>query len=405
MPPLSLVLLGVAFLLLLAAVHPFVTYPLSLMVLRRLRPRPLTAPANDHVTENFALCVCAYNEEAVIRDKVENMLDLRRTLGGELEILVYVDAASDRTAEILREYRNRITLVVSPERRGKTHGMNLLAGMAKAPLLVFTDANVMVDRQALPNLRTYFADPTVGCVCGHLIYVNGKTTATAETGSLYWKLEEFIKQLETDTGSAMGADGSLFAIRSRLHRAVPTDAIDDMFLSFNILCDGYRVVRAPDVLAYEQTATVAGEEFRRKIRIAAQSFFLHRRLWPRLSRLDGINLYKYVSHKLLRWITIYNLAGAGVFGLAGIALSPEPQLAANLIAAGTVGFLLAWRLKLRPVPQVADILMAFLATGIGVWRSLRGARFQTWTPAASVRSFAQPVPANSSLSPSRTMRS
>ncbi|HYD32632.1 MAG TPA: glycosyltransferase family 2 protein [Azospirillaceae bacterium] len=389
----ALALFGLAALFLAAALHPFTTYPLSLMALRRLWPEPLApeivTPADRQ--ETFAVCVCAYNEETVIRAKVENLLAMRKALGG-LEILVYVDAATDRTAAILREYQDELTLLVSPERRGKTYGMNLLVRMAKADVVIFTDANVIVDPQMIGNLKSYFADPSVGCVCGHLIYTNGDDNATAQSGSLYWKLEEAIKQMESETGSAMGADGSLFAIRRRLHKPVPPDIIDDMFVSFNILLAGHRVVRAPDVLAFEQTTTSAGDEFRRKIRIACQSFNIHRMLWPRLKRMPMLDVYKYVSHKLLRWLTIYNLALAGLFTIAGVAVLPHPLPAALALGLGTATFVAGWAMKLKPMPQIVDILTAFLGTGIGVWRSLRGARFQTWTPAASVRVMPQVTP-------------
>src|SRR6185295_2273749 len=113
---------------------------------------------------------------------------------------------------------------------------------------------------------------------------------TAETGSLYWRLEEAIKRLESETGSVMGADGSIFAIRRALHRPPPPDIIDDMYVSLAIACDGHRVVRAGDARAEEESVGRSGEEFRRKVRISCQAFNVHRLLWPRLKRLDAVSL-------------------------------------------------------------------------------------------------------------------
>ncbi len=109
--------------LVLLAMHPFTTYPLSLRLLARWRPQPVRGGAE--APRRVALCVCAYNEERVIRAKVENMLAMRGAIPS-LEVLVYLDGASDRTAEILDGYRDRLQLVVSSERHGKTHGMNTL---------------------------------------------------------------------------------------------------------------------------------------------------------------------------------------------------------------------------------------------------------------------------------------
>lgn len=371
---------------LLLAQHPFVTYPLSLHGLRLLR-RPPAAPAvapEPAAAPSFAICMCAYNEEAVIAAKIANLLALREQEPG-LEILVHVDAATDRTAEILSAYADRITLQVSAERRGKTAGMNSLVARTTASIIVFTDANVMLDAGALAALRRHFADPGVGCVCGNLIYVNGDDSVTAATGSLYWRFEEAIKRLEGETGSVMGADGSLFAIRHHLHHAPPEHIIDDMYVSFRILCDGYRIVQATDVKAYEKSATSPGEEFRRKQRIACQAFNVHRLLWPRLRRLDGLSLYQYLSHKLLRWLCIYLLVLAFASLELGLVLAGQGLAAAVL--AGLLGLVLAigYRFPLKPFAQIFDILAVLTAVGLGVWRSLRGERFQTWTPAASVR--------------------
>ena len=362
-------------------IYPFVIYPALLALLARVAPRPLIAGAPP--AGRVALCVCAYNEVGVIRRKVENMLAQRAAVPG-LEILVYVDAASDGTAAILREYEPRIRLHVSPARHGKTHGMNLLVASTDAEFVVFTDANVMFAPDAIPRLLAPFADPAVGCVCGHLVYVSSTASATAETGSLYWRLEEAIKRLESATGSAMGADGSIFAIRRALHRPPPPDIIDDMYVSLAIACDGKRVVRAGDARAEEESVGRPAEEFRRKVRISCQAFNVHRLLWPRLKRLDAVSLWKYVSHKLLRWFAIYLLAAGALLLAAGLALASAWATLALLAGIG-VATLVAAAAGFGPARKLTEVASALAATGLGVWKSIRGERFQTWTPAASIR--------------------
>ncbi len=379
-------LLVLAAVLAALGVHPFTTYPASLALLARLRARPIRQAA-DPAAGRVALCVCAYNEASIIRAKAENMLAMRAE-NPDLALLIYIDAASDDTARILRDYADRIEVVVSPARHGKTHGMNTLVAASGADIVVFSDANVMFAPGAVGRLLRRFADPEIGCVCGHLIYTTaeaGAASATAATGSLYWRLEEKIKQLETDSGSTMGADGSIFAIRRALHRPPPADIIDDMFVSLSILCDGHRVVRAADAIAYEATVSTPREEFRRKIRIACQAFNVHRLLWPRLRRLPAIDCYKYVSHKLLRWFAAFLLAGAGVALLAGLAALRAWTACQVLIAAGCVAVVAGLLMPNGIAGKLLDIAGAFTATGLGVLRSLRGDRFQTWTPPSSAR--------------------
>lgn len=374
-----LVVLGSVCLLL--AMHPFVTYPLSLLLMRRRAPQQ---PAAAQPAPSFAICMCAYNEERVIERKVENLLELRER-EPQLQILVYVDASTDRTAEILRRYQDRIELHVADERHGKTHGMNLLSARATADVLVFTDANVLLDLNCLADLRAHFADPTVGCVCGNLTYVNAGESVTAASGSLYWRFEEALKRLESRSGSMMGADGSIFAMRRELRRAPPDHIIDDMYVSLMVLVAGQRVIQARDVKAYEESVTSAGEEFGRKVRIACQAFNVHRLVWPALRQLDVLTRYKYVSHKLLRWLSIYFLGAAALAYLLALLVAGQVGLAVAALALTALGALLGSRWSIQPFAQLVDLLTALTGAGLGVWRSLRGERFQTWQPATSIR--------------------
>jgi cellulose synthase/poly-beta-1,6-N-acetylglucosamine synthase-like glycosyltransferase len=375
------VLGGLSFIL---ALHPFLSYPLSLRFLRWTIPsRPIQVDATV-ATPRIAICTCAYNEERNIDAKLRNLIGLRESTPN-LEILVYVDAATDATAEIAQRFRDQITLQVATERFGKTHGMNFLVGLTQADVIVFTDANVMLDPTALLRLIPYFSDAEVGCVCGRLTYTNSGESVTSSTGSIYWRLEESIKQLECQLGSTMGADGSLFAIRRSLHHPPPDHIIDDMYVSFRILCDGYRVIQVTDVRAYEESISVAAEEFRRKARIACQAFNVHRLLWPRIRVLNALNIYMYLSHKLIRWFSIYLLAAAVLCFVTGLSLAGLRSEAIAVVVALVVTISVGYRWSISPFSQITDLLTALLGTGLGVWRSLRGEVYQTWKPAASIR--------------------
>jgi cellulose synthase/poly-beta-1,6-N-acetylglucosamine synthase-like glycosyltransferase len=378
----ALLILG--FVALLLAMHPFVSYPCSLLMLKALRNRRRPRLEAAHRPLTFAICMCAYNEEAVIEAKVANLLRLKER-HPDLKILIYVDASSDRTAALLQPHRAVIDLHVAAERHGKTHGMNLLAARTDADVLVFTDANVVLDMSCIDDLTRHFADPEAGCVCGNLNYTNGSTSVTASSGTLYWRFEEAVKRLETETGSALCADGSIFAIRRALRRAPPDHIIDDMYVSLMVLVDGYRVVQARDVRAYEASATDVAEEFGRKVRIACQAFNVHRLLWPRLRKLDALTRYKYVSHKLLRWLGIYFLTlAAGAFIAAAVAAGHTAS-ALTGIALVLIAAIVGYRWSVKPIAQLVDLIIAIAGAGVGVWRSVRGERFQTWTPASSVR--------------------
>jgi cellulose synthase/poly-beta-1,6-N-acetylglucosamine synthase-like glycosyltransferase len=375
-------LVAVFLICVLLVLHPYVTYPLSLMVVRRFRPKPLNSTLPEPTT--FAVVCCVYNERKVIDQKIENMRAVRDALG-DCQLLIHSDASSDGTNEVLQSVAGEFTLSLAEGRSGKSAGMNRLLSMTKADIVIYTDANVMIDPVAVRNLPRYFRDKDVGCVTGHLLYENAEESQTAKVGALYWRHEEWVKQLESDTGSVMGADGSLFAIRRELHRPTPADIIDDFFTSMSILCSGYRLVRGADFLAYERAASVRQDEFRRKVRIACRAFNCHRLLWPRIAKLDGLSVYKYLSHKYMRWLAGYFLAigAAASAAIVLVALGVLPFVIYVLLLAG--GAFAADRFNLPIVTSLWEIMVAMWATAIGVYKSLRGERFQTWTVASSTR--------------------
>jgi cellulose synthase/poly-beta-1,6-N-acetylglucosamine synthase-like glycosyltransferase len=377
------IFIGLFVVFLLLSVHPFVTYPLSLMLFRR-RQSP---PAVQSSLPTFAICVCAYNEERTIVEKARNMIAVADAVP-QCELFIYVDGASDRTVERLEPFKDRINVVAAEVRRGKSHGMNVLVEKCAADIVVFTDANVELDRNVLPEIAPWFSDPSVGCVCGHLVYSNPDESAMSSSGSLYWRIEEAIKQLESDAYSVIGADGSLFAIRRTAHHVVPDDIIDDFYVSMKILIDGLRVVRAPKALAFEKSATSTYDEFRRKIRIACQAFNVHRLIWPQIWPRPAL-AYCYVSHRLLKWMIGYNLLLAGLFFLLAMlsVFPPTPVLAAFLLIAAAFAVLVA--AKFGPALKTLAMLLSFAGTAWGVWRSVRGDKFQTWTPTPSARASGQ----------------
>jgi cellulose synthase/poly-beta-1,6-N-acetylglucosamine synthase-like glycosyltransferase len=375
------VLLCAAVVMLLVGLHPYLTYPITLCVVPK---RPIARGRSPAQVGPISICFCAYNEERVLPQKLENLRRLKDR-HPQLEVLAYVDGASDRTGELLSAAREFVQLDWSRTRRGKSHGMNRLVARASTDLVVFTDANVILDEHALERLVPYFADPEVGCVCGHLLYTNPDDSGTAATGSLIWRWEEMLKAVESARGSVMGADGSLFAMRRELHRPVPDDIIDDLYLSLSILCQGKRVIRAEDVLAHENSLTDPWNEFRRKVRIACQAYNVHRLLWPRLRRLGPRTVYMYLSHRYLRWLMPFMLAISAACLVGSLVLLLPIVWFASLLVAG--GFLLASAVGLRlwPFTMLTPLTLSLAGVALGVLQSIRGERFQTWESSNSFR--------------------
>ena len=388
---------GVLTLIALAlAIHPYITFPLSLLVLDRLRRNPQApvnadnkpvAPEDNSPQPRIAILLCVHNEEQVIEARLLNLIALADKMPGT-EILVYTDGSTDGTVDIVRQFGERILLHVSHERYGKTYGMNLLVTLTNAQLIVFTDAAVQMSTDSLSNMVRHFDADDIGCVCGRIIAVNrgqnDKLSATADTSIRYWAFDAVIRRWESRIASVMGAHGPLFAIRREVHEPAPVELFDDFYVSMAVLYNGHRVIQAEDFCGFKAVATKREDEFRRKIRIACQAFHIHRTLKPRLLMQTWLIRYLYAGHKTLRWLTIFSVLAASVSGTVFLSLIGFGLLA----TAGWIGLtiiVVLGYLNVKPFSQVLDGMLALVANGVGVIESLNGKFYQTWISAKSAR--------------------
>ena len=153
----------------------------------------------------------------------------------------------------------------------------------------------------------------------------------------------------------------------------------------SILCKGHRLVRGADVNAYESHTTIAHDEFKRKVRIACQCMGVHRALWPEFRTLSVWNLYKYVGHRLVRWIGGYFLLASALFFAWALWLSFGFWMMLGLAAIFMATLLLGSLAKLRLVEQINNVLLAFAGNTLGVWRAYWGKPVVTWDLAGSAR--------------------
>ncbi|TWJ08628.1 glycosyltransferase [Altererythrobacter ishigakiensis] len=370
----NIVLFALFAIFFLLLIFPFTVYPCSLRLLRTMPIRAENAQPNLTATIIFS----AFNEAGAVRKKVENIRRIRE-LTSNIDAMVYVDQSSDGSLEMWQAHPDVVRVVAASERTGKAVGMGKMARQANSDILICTDANVEMAPEAPAELLKCFADPDVGGVCGRLVYTNSRDSSMAQANSAYWRIEEFIKREEGRTGSTLGADGSIFAVRRSLYPDVPSHLLDDFIVSMSVVFAGKRFVSAPNALAYEQTAAKSSEEFRRKRRIACRAFSSHRHISKEVRSLPLLDQYKYYSHRWLRWNSGLWLSLSGIFGLAWIVSFAG---APTGLTVGAIGSLLLLLCLFGPktFAQIGDIVLSFTATQLGVMDALRGRKYQTWQP-------------------------
>jgi cellulose synthase/poly-beta-1,6-N-acetylglucosamine synthase-like glycosyltransferase len=281
--------------------YVYLGYPLLLLVLAKLFPQ-----RERHVEQalpRVSMIISAYNEHEVIKEKLENSLALEYP-PDLLEILVVSDCSDDGTDDVVKEFSaKRVRLIRQAERLGKSSGLNLAVPNACGDILVFSDANALYETGALKRLLGHFSDSRVGYVVGNARYTAhvGQAPSAASEG-LYWRLETWLKCLESRVGSVVGGDGAIYAIRRGLFKSLQPTDINDLLNPLQIIAAGYRGVYDPSAVCYEEAGDSFKKEFYRKVRIVSRSLNAIRRvpavIFPWTQFRHWLCL---VSHKILRW--------------------------------------------------------------------------------------------------------
>lgn len=257
---------------------------------------------------DVTLLIAAYNEENVVSEKMANVesLDYPKQ---KLHIVWVTDGSSDSTVEMLKSYTN-VKVLHKPKREGKTAAINRAMPYIDTPIVIFTDANAILNSQSIKEIVSLFADNKIGCVAGEKrVNIESKDNASSSGEGFYWRYESLLKKLDSKLYSAVGAAGELYAIRRNLFEKIPNDTIlDDFVLSLQIASKGYRISYCPEAYAMEYSSDSMIEEEKRKVRIAAGGLQAVWRLCPLLNIFRYKLLsFQYISHRVLRW-TITPLA-------------------------------------------------------------------------------------------------
>jgi cellulose synthase/poly-beta-1,6-N-acetylglucosamine synthase-like glycosyltransferase len=252
----------------------------------------------------------------------------------------------------------------------------------KAPFVVFTDANTMLNTNAMREIARQFAKPNVSCVSGEKrVAARVAGEAAAEGEGLYWKYESTLKRWDSELYSAMGAAGELFAVRMSHYREAPSNALlDDFMMSMLIVGDGHRIAYTSEAYAMEYGSASMEEESKRKRRIAAgglQSiWWLRRQMNPLRYPLVS---FLFVSHRVLRWsLTPFCLVALLPLNVVLVALTHSTLYTIILVlqllfyAAAIAGWLQARRRKpgrLLYIPYYFMFMNVNVCRGIGYLRT------------------------------------
>jgi len=337
--------------------YSYLGYIVYLLLRKCLRYRPVRrAPFFPFVS----IVLVVRDEELQIERKLQNLLASRYP-SEKVEIIVVSDGSIDGTNGILRtfEKHSRVQVIVRQRSQGKAASLNLALEATRSEIVVFTDARQVIADDAVLLLMQNFADPGVGCASGELTLGDPVSGEAIKGVGLYWKVEKLTRELESASGSVVGATGALYAIRRRLFVPIPGDTLlDDVLIPLQVARQGARVVFDSRARMWDAPDLGTGREFRRKVRTLSGIYqLLQLEAWL-LSRANPLR-FEFVSHKVLRLAVPFALCAAFVSSLFLPALFYRIAWIAQLAFYGlsACGSL---RRKHNPCARVADVAFTFV---------------------------------------------
>jgi cellulose synthase/poly-beta-1,6-N-acetylglucosamine synthase-like glycosyltransferase len=338
-------------------------------------------PRSNHDLPRVALLMSVYNEAAVIQSKVKNALETDYP-SDRLEFLIGLDAPTDSTAELLSQTQSSWLRVFRFHRqRGKLAVLCALAQQTSAEIVVFTDANTMLEPKCIRNLVRHFADPQVGAVSGEETRVVAPGTDPAAE-SLYWRYESALKLLETRLNCSLGGNGSVLALRRSLFHPRKQTVVEDFQISLEIRLRGYRVVYDPEAIAVEEIPPTLSAQFARRIRIGAGNYQVLFGNLECLNPLKGLLAFSFFSHRVLRWLAPLLLLIAFSCSVSMAAQNKFATLAGAQCLFYLAAFL-GYRLKKKGKPhRLLSVPFHFCLMNVallfGFFRYLRGVKTLAW---------------------------
>lgn len=363
--------------------YAYAGYPLLLVLLSRLRPRPVKS---GHWTPSVTVIIAAYNEERDLAAKLENTLALDYP-PSHLEVMVTSDCSSDRTDEIARSFASRgVRLHRQEERHGKTAAQNAAVTKARGEIIVFSDATTHYRPDVLRLMVPAFADKSVGCVTGRVIYQDDKDSSVGAGTQSYWNYEFFLKRHESAVCSLIGVCGCMYAVRTSAYIPLYNEACSDFIIATTMVEQGLRAVYVPEAVCTEEPNRQAKKELAARVRIISQTFA---DLWRNRSVLNpfrsGFYAIQLWSHKLMRYLVPVFLIA--IFIASAFLATRNAFYAAVFViqVAFYLAALVSWMLErmgvtfsLLALPQY--FVITNLASLIAFVKFLTGERYTRWEP-------------------------
>ena len=252
--------------------------------------------------------ITAYNEEANIGRLLQAILDQQQHEIDITEIIVVASGCTDRTEEIVREYKAqdpRIQLYVQEQREGKTSAINVFLAHAREKICVLESGDTLPREDTIERMVHMFRDPGVGMTGAHKVAVNTPDHIVGVLSHLRLKMEP---QLCLEIPRL----GELIAFRKVFDQIPPDVAMDEAFVEAFIIRRGMQVRYAPDAVVYSMGPESVGDFVKQRRRNYAGHLHLKDKYGYQVSSLQNTRVLSLALEEV--WGAIRLVGTLGILG-------------------------------------------------------------------------------------------
>jgi len=203
----------------------------------------------------------AYNEKERIRFLLQTILIQANK--DVAEIIVNAGGSTDGTAdEVVKSARasqspSMVRLITGKKRMGKAAALNDIVLQATGDIVVFVDADTVVNKHCLNNLtEPFFTNEMIGVASGNVLSLN-------DGDDLFSFISRFQRELHHELCLYLGrrnlppkVNGTFFAVRKDVVKGFPQHIVsDDEYASWCAQSQGYKVVYVPEAIVYTKDPT------------------------------------------------------------------------------------------------------------------------------------------------------
>lgn len=283
-------------------------YPASILFLGKIIKRKNKVDEKKEPT--VSIIIVAHNEEKVIYKKLQNVINLDYP-AEKVEIIVTSDNSTDKTNNIVENFirknpNKNIKLHKVEKRMGKTNAQNEAVKIAKNDILIMTDANAIIKKDAIKELVKSFTK-NVSYVTGKLEYTNGKLSDTSHSEKTYWDIDTKIREIESNLQTITAGNGALYACLKKEYYDFKPIQCHDSAMPLYYALNGKRAIANHKAIAYEKAGENTKDEYKRKVRM---NRILLSSIIPSFKILNVFKYrwftYFYLGHRTLRYMLWLN---------------------------------------------------------------------------------------------------